>query len=261
MIDNNLDQFLENILSYWQENIHTNTVGHIIGYDHITGMAQIQIDISKLLPDDEVIDLPPLVNVPVVPTFRGGGYFISTPVKSGDTGVIHFMENSIDDWLIDGKLQEPTDYRMHDYSDAVFNPGVSHSKNPLKFADPDAMVFGTEDGKLLLKLRLDHSISLKNEHVNADISSDGDINIKNDKAFITIDKDGNVKVKGADTLEMEASGIKLIGNTEIDGMLTVNENISATGVITSASDVVAGGISTKGHEHMAPMGMTSPPIG
>lgn len=81
---------------------------------------------------------PPLelLNVPVM--FPGvGDYSLSFPISKGDTGCVFFSQRNIDNWL-EGLTAEPANQRLHDYSDAVYMPGLRLEGNAVDI--PNALV-------------------------------------------------------------------------------------------------------------------------
>ena len=191
-----LHEVLEAKLAEHQENIHTSLPAHIISYDPSTGMAQLQISISKMLPDGDVVDYPPLVNVPVK-QMRGGGWFIHMPLNEFDTGIAHFCEKSIDDWVSTGGVVEPTDYRQHDISDAIFDHGISPKNNPIPLAHSEDFTMGAEDGSIVIRLKRNGTAIVSNKsgasfvmnadgtfdfigkaHFHDDINCEGDVSDK-----------------------------------------------------------------------------------
>ncbi len=74
---------------------------------------------------DDVDVLPVIPEVPVVFP-RGGGYFLSLPIKKGDSVLLVFSDRSLDLFLqSSGKVDlDPVDLRQHDITDAVAIPGL-----------------------------------------------------------------------------------------------------------------------------------------
>lgn len=89
----------------------------------ITVQPAIQIPIRTLEGDIELVDLPLLLDVPVM-FLCAGGFTITHPIKKGDECFVVFSDRNIDNWWQQGGVQPPFDTRKHDLSDgfAFFRP-------------------------------------------------------------------------------------------------------------------------------------------
>lgn len=93
-----------------------------------TVIVAIQAPINKEDGTTEYVDLPPLVDVPIV--FPGaGGFVVTFPIAKGDEVLVIFASRCIDAWWQLGAnttppiAQKPMEARMHDLSDAFAIPG------------------------------------------------------------------------------------------------------------------------------------------
>lgn len=137
--------------------LHTALPGKIVRYDSSTQKADVQLLIKERYTDEagatQVRDLPVIPAVPV--QFPGaGGYRITFPIASDDTGLVVFSESSLDKWLVAGGTVDPSDDRRHDLTDAVFLPGLRDFGHPLSSAPTDRATFGKDDG---LQIHVDGS--------------------------------------------------------------------------------------------------------
>lgn len=120
------------------------------------------------------LSLPIINNVPVRwDCADNGKAFISLPLKSGDIGMLHFCDRSIDKYLSISSSGEiipiyHDNYRHHDINDAWFIPG------PLPFARALQEVSAND-------------IIIKNNDLKIEISPDGTISIKNSDSNDLID--------------------------------------------------------------------------
>ena len=115
-----LSAFFDNVLS----RIHTAMPARIEKYDYSTQKAEVKPYISRKYPDNTVLELPVIVNVPVV-FLRSGGASLNFPVSQGDNCLLICCERSIDKWLSAGDVSDPTDLRRFDLSDAVAILGLN----------------------------------------------------------------------------------------------------------------------------------------
>ena len=140
-----LARFRESLLA----DLHTSLPGKIVRYDSSTQKADVQPLIKERYIDEsgatQVRDLPVIPSVPV--QFPGaGGYRITFPIATDDTGLVVFSESSLDKWLVSGGTVDPSDERRHDLTDAVFLPGLRDFGHPLGSAATDRATFGKDDG-------------------------------------------------------------------------------------------------------------------
>lgn len=104
-------------------------------------------------------ELPVIPSVPVT-ALRAGDFFVSMPIKVGDTGQLLFNERSIDRFRATGEDVPPGDNRMHSLNGAVFIPtGLGKSADDLADAHPDNLVVG-RDGGCAIHIRPDDQIHL-----------------------------------------------------------------------------------------------------
>lgn len=138
--------------------LHTALPGKIVRYDSSTQKADVQLLIKERYTDEsgatQVRDLPVIPAVPV--QFPGaGGYRITFPIATDDTGLVVFSEASLDKWLVSGGTVDPSDDRRHDLTDAVFLPGLRDFGHALGSAPTDRATFGKDDG---LQIHVDPSL-------------------------------------------------------------------------------------------------------
>jgi hypothetical protein len=111
--------------------LHTAMPGTIESYDATTGIATVAPCLKrKYNADGTVVDLPPVVGVPVLMP-RGGGALISLALVKGDPVVLIFSERSLDRWISTGGKVDPKDPRKHALSDAFAFPGGYPKSRPL----------------------------------------------------------------------------------------------------------------------------------
>jgi len=111
--------------------INTCMPGVVQSFDTATQRAIVLPGVKlKIFLDNSLsyLDLPPIVNVPVVFPFAGG-FGCTLPVKAGDACLLVFSQRSIDNWLQSGGVQPPeTDIpgaRHHDLTDAIAIMGLA----------------------------------------------------------------------------------------------------------------------------------------
>lgn len=89
----------------------------------ITAQPAINASITNESGEVEIVNLPLLVDVPIVFP-KAGGFALTFPIASGDEVLIIFSSRCIDGWWQSGGIQNSPEFRMHDLSDgfAIFAP-------------------------------------------------------------------------------------------------------------------------------------------
>jgi hypothetical protein len=134
-----------------QKNIHTQMPGIIRSYDPATQTATVQPAIQRVWIEDGGVDLPQCLDVPVYFP-RGGKFALTFPVAPGDECSLNFSERAIDFWFENGGVQLPSEYRLHDLSDAFAFVGFSSKPNAIKDVATDAAELRTLDGKTRIRV-------------------------------------------------------------------------------------------------------------
>lgn len=95
----------------------------------ITAQPLIKIPVRKVDGSIETIQLPVLMDVPVMFPCAGG-FTITHPIKPGDECFVVFASRNIDLWWQQSGIQDPFDMRKHDLSDgfAFFRPQSQRKK-------------------------------------------------------------------------------------------------------------------------------------
>lgn len=203
-----------------QPEIRTHLIGQVVSYDSARNTAEIQPVVSAVRFRDAgnltTKQLPVLKDVPVKLPGSGKGWLAYTPAV-GTYGVLHIADREIETWLSQGGLVDPATLRLHDLSDAIFEPSI------LPLVDDG-------DNGLLAEVIEDDRISLRTRTNTTAIAVlyDETVEIKNEKCTITIDVDGNV------TLETE--GDISAESTAGDAIVTASGNVTTSATETVIQD-------------------------
>lgn len=145
------------MLEEHREDLQTALPGRVESYDPATQTANVKPMIKRVsregvdaggVDGTRVVDeLPVIPAVPVVWP-RGGGYFMTFPLATGDSGLIVFSARDIGAWRDSGQVSDPGDEGLHTLSGAVFIPGLETVAKKLTNADAGTghAVIGKEGG-------------------------------------------------------------------------------------------------------------------
>jgi hypothetical protein len=147
--------WMRSLLDRTLNDIHTCTPGIIDSFDAATQTVQVKPALQKLLfPDGEDarwVDLPPLVDVPVV-SLSGGGFAFTFPIQSGDYCLLLFAERAIDNWFEQGSSAEPAHARRHSLSDAFAVVGIRPRGQALGSYNTSEVELRSTDGQIKIRL-------------------------------------------------------------------------------------------------------------
>lgn len=124
-----------------QKKLHTCLPAKIVAFDNSTQTATIELMIQQMAYDGSMLELPPLIYVPVQ-MFSYGMFSIVAEPQEGDEGLAMFSERCIDGWWESSQKSVPLDVRFHDLSDAFFTGGYKSKPNALTII-PNAIHIGS----------------------------------------------------------------------------------------------------------------------
>lgn len=139
--------------------LHTAIPGTIVSFNAVKQTATVQPSIKSVFvlknPGRSAVvsqvNLPLCVDVPV--QFPGGGgFFLTFPVMPGDGCLLQFSERAIDFWYQNGGQQLPSEYRLHDLSDAIATVGLNSQPNVIPNFNASACELRTRDGNTFVRV-------------------------------------------------------------------------------------------------------------
>lgn len=161
--DNAIIEYIETRL----RDLHTSIPGVIVSFNAAKQTAVVQPALKTIFvikdPGQNAVvsplNLPVCVDVPV--EFPGGGgFFLTFPVAAGDECTLKFSERAIDFWYQNGGQQLPSEYRLHDLSDAIATVGINSQPNVLADFSTSACQLRTRDGVTLIQI-VDGAVTIK----------------------------------------------------------------------------------------------------
>lgn len=203
-------------------NIHTSIPAIIQSVDYanqvVSAVPAIQIKIvdpnTKLV---RYINRPVITNIPMALAWSEGlGLGTTMPYKAGDKCTLIFAERALDNFLISGQISAPAD-------------GPTPETCTIRcFDETDAMCFPG----IITKAKIPNYSPDAVEIRNADKSS-----------LFSLSNTSLTMQQGSASITISGGKISIVGDIEHTGSQT------SSGTITGQTDVVAAGISGKGHTH------------
>lgn len=161
---------------YLKDNVRTSVLGHVLSFDPVTQLAEVQIG---LMLEDRMGNTEPrrpIVRVPV--QFWGAtGGTLECRVAEGVEGSIMFSQECIDSWVDQGGVAAKSEPRRFSINDAYFIPGVRSVPGAITGFANDGIRLRNNSGSMYAWLKDDTSISLSNGAGFITIGADGTVNI------------------------------------------------------------------------------------
>lgn len=196
-----LNAFKEVVFS----SLNCHKVGKIVSFDAGNQTARAEMIVQRSA-NGKIIEYPVLVDCPVF-VLSGGNAAITMPVAAGDSCLVLFNDEDMDNWYATGAKQEAATNRRHSFTDALILVGFRHQAN--KISGYSSSNLQIRKGNVLIDL------------------SDSKTEITDGTAKITL-TGGNITIEG--------------GNVEINGTLLIN----GTPYLTHMHSGVTGGSGTTG---------------
>lgn len=175
-----------------KKSIHTNIVCQVVSYDEALNTCSVQPVVRAMRADDVnnmvPYDLPQVDDVPVK-QMGSGKLLLSVAPAVGSYGNLIVSECSIEAWINDGGIVNPTSARSHHFSDGIFDPGVYPNKvdgdnGKIESAiKTDRVSLRTRSGLTEISVLDDETIFIKSDSavvVEADMEVDGGVDAGSD---------------------------------------------------------------------------------
>ncbi|PUB43235.1 Gp138 family membrane-puncturing spike protein [Pseudomonas sp. GV047] len=189
----------------------TSLPGHILTFDPVKQLAQVQPGIARVDINGAEFTIPPIIEVPVY--FPGGDYCIEYQVDAGCEGDILFSQRCIDGWVQSGGVAANPIGRFHNMQDAMFLPGFRSQPNVLPGFQNNGVRMRNRAGTQFVWLKNDNSISMDNGVARFNVLADGTTLMQNGAGSFQLLADGSFLINGlkitADGDVITATGISL----------------------------------------------------
>ena len=135
------------------ETLWTAIPAKVKSYDPATGYADVDPVVRQLDAAGQVVDLPPIVCIPVLFP-AGGGYSITWKLEAGDPCLVIFSSLAIAQWIQGGEEgANPEAPRRNSLSDGIIIPGIRPFSSPLASPSGGAdFSAGKDDGSAALTI-------------------------------------------------------------------------------------------------------------
>lgn len=228
------------VSEYAKQHMNTSVPARVISVDNFGANQTVDVlpIINDTFADGTVLELPPILDVPVQFPSAGGG-LLSFPIVVGDIVLLIFSQKSIDEWMASRNTDRgtftPADKRTYSINDAIAIPGIYTKSTNLS---PNTTDVEMKFKDLSFKLEAGGDISLTNGPASSSVvlASNGDVTLTNSVGSITLASTGLITLANA--------GGSIILN--LDGSVAFGNGAA----ITAAGDMVtASGKSMSNHIH------------
>ena len=225
-----LQEFVEEIYKAARSvrnEMHTAVPGTIVSFDYKKGLAVVQPIGKYATEDGKKLSYPKISDVPVVfPYSFKNDIGIVFPVEEGDSCLLVFSENELDEWL-HSKISEIT--LKYDLTSAIAIPGIINTST-------DTIKQSCGNKAVIIKAK--------------------DAYIKVSEQGIEINACGSNTKIDEDTMSMEVNGVTLGFS---DGKVSISGDVEITGNVVCTGNVEIDGIDFGTHVHRAGSYDTSEP--
>ncbi|CAI8993211.1 Gp138 family membrane-puncturing spike protein [Pseudomonas sp. IT-P218] len=130
---------------YLKGNMRTSIPGHVLKFDPVTQMAEVQIGLMLEDRQGKQEARRPIICVPVQFWGAAGGT-LECRVANGTEGVLFFSQECIDSWVDQGGVAIKSEPRRFSINDAYFVPGVRSIPGAISNFANDGIRLRSNDG-------------------------------------------------------------------------------------------------------------------
>lgn len=164
----------------------------VISVDYGAGTVSVEIQGKQDMGYGAYETFPVLSDIPILEPHRTSRAYILTPIKSGDTGMLEFLDFNCSNFNADGNIEPTEDPEFHSINSSVFINGYIPQSNVTKISTTDCPI----------------TIGLNNQTFTLSVNEAGQLEIKA----------SDINIKG-DKINISGGNINLGNNTTIDNKL------------------------------------------
>jgi hypothetical protein len=251
------------VSEYASQHMNTSVPARVISVENFAKDQTVDVlpIINDTFADGTVLELPPILDVPVQFPSAGGG-LLSFPVVVNDIVLLVFSKKSIDEWMASRDTDlgtfTPTDKRTYHLNDAIAIPGIYARKTNLS---PNPTDVEMKFKGMSFKLEATGDMSLTNGPASSSVvlASSGDVTLTNSGGSATLANSGAITLTNSSgSVTLADTGLITLANASgsivlnLDGSVAFGNGaaISAAGELTNASGISLGGhIHTQGNDN------------
>ncbi|QJC78963.1 Gp138 family membrane-puncturing spike protein [Pseudomonas umsongensis] len=130
---------------YLKDNMHTSVPGHVLSFNPVTQLAEVQIGLMIEDHQDNQAARRPIICVPVQFWGAAGGT-LECRVANGTEGALFFSKECIDSWVDQGGVAIKSEPRRFSINDCYFIPGIRSIPGAITNFANDGIRLRSNDG-------------------------------------------------------------------------------------------------------------------
>ena len=150
---------------YLKDNVRTSVPGHILSFDPVTQMAEVQIGLMLEDRQGKQEARRPIICVPVLFWGAAGGT-LECRVANGTEGVLFFSQECIDSWVDQGGVAVKSEPRRFSINDCYFIPGIRSIPGAIKNFANDGIRLRSNDGTAYFWIHDDKTLEIDGVSLN-----------------------------------------------------------------------------------------------
>lgn len=207
----------------FMQNINGMLPAKVIAYDRTTNRVQVQLLISIVTTDGQIIPRSQIASLPVL-LLGGGGFFLSFNLNTGDLGWIIANDRDISLFLQNYEQSAPNTARIKNFADGLFIPDAMTGYQ-IASEDSSSVVLQNLDGTIKISLQSDRiKLTAPLVEITGGLQVDGVVTGEGISA-LTI----NSPVVATDGLTVSGGGsnaLTVTGNERVVGDITASGSIT-----------------------------------
>lgn len=150
---------------YLKGNMRTSIPGHVLKFDPVTQMAEVQIGLMIEDRQGKQEVRRPIICVPVQFWGAAGGT-LECRVSNGTEGVLFFSQECIDSWVDQGGVAIKSEPRRFSINDAYFIPGIRSIPGAISNFANDGIRLRSNDGTAYFWIHDDKTLEVDGVSLN-----------------------------------------------------------------------------------------------
>jgi hypothetical protein len=155
---------------YLKDNMRTSVPGHVLSFDQVTQMAEVQIGLMLEDHLDNQEARRPIICVPVQFWGASGGT-LECRVGAGTEGVLYFSQECIDSWVDQGGVAVKSENRRFSINDCYFIPGIRSIPGAITNFANDGIRLRSNDGSAYFWIHDDKTLEIDGVSLNVKCSA------------------------------------------------------------------------------------------